>query len=386
MANMMLFGLSRSPELNGRTVRVLGDGFPNEQGRIAVQIEVEPPRTILVQPQNLGRRAHSKLVELIFSSPDVISTVVDRLCLDAEHAARGWAHVRMLPLHENPMHLGDLEAAALVCKSFATVVHGSDEFWKRLCHARWRTKFGFRARWDRALAHTEPLRWRRAFQNEESARNQTCITEEELHALTFDFRFWIGAHGDDGVVRTGLRRSVSTYVRLRPLPTSEQSISLHQLREINALSLQSARSQFELAARAPDSAAPSESDWCQGAVLGHPNGDAPLMRWFMLRGRVLQWGYYPHLWPEGRVEALASWGWQISNPNVCLRAIDDPDVHEDTKAASPHEEYPADGHSMRHANFDDLISTLDKVRLLDGRRVELPRSYIDNDDNWAHLR
>jgi len=49
---MMLFGLSRSPELNGRTVRVLGDGFPNEQGRIAVQIEVEPPRTILVQPQN----------------------------------------------------------------------------------------------------------------------------------------------------------------------------------------------------------------------------------------------------------------------------------------------------------------------------------------------
>lgn len=105
----------------------------------------------------------------------------------------------------------------------------------------------------------------------------------------------------------------------------------------------------------------------------------------MLRGRVLQWGYYPHLWPEGRVEALASWGWQISNPNVCLRAIDDPDVHEDTKAACPHEEYPADGHSMRHANFDDLISTLDKVRLLDGRLVELPRSYIDNDDNWAHV-
>lgn len=104
------------------------------------------------------------------------------------------------------MHLGDLEAAALVCKSFATVVHGSNEFWKRLCHARWRSKFGFRARWDCALAHTEPLRWRRAFQNEELARNQTCITEEELHALTFDFRFWIGAHGDDGVVLTGLRR------------------------------------------------------------------------------------------------------------------------------------------------------------------------------------
>lgn len=135
--DMMLFGLSRSPELNGRTVRVLGDGFPNEQGRIAVQIEDEPPRTILVQPQNLGHRAHSKLVELIFSSPDVISTVVDRLCLDAEHAARG---------STGDMHLGDLEAAALVCKSFATVVHGSDEFWKLLCNARWRMKFGFRAR------------------------------------------------------------------------------------------------------------------------------------------------------------------------------------------------------------------------------------------------
>ncbi len=36
----------------------------------------------------------------------------------------------------------------------------------------------------------------------------------------------------------------------------------------------------------------------------------------------IQWGFVPNLWPRGMVERLNNWGWQISNSNVVLRAID----------------------------------------------------------------
>lgn len=37
---------------------------------------------------------------------------------------------------------------------------------------------------------------------------------------------------------------------------------------------------------------------------------------------AIQWGVSPNLWPMGMVTRLENWGWQISNPNVVLRAID----------------------------------------------------------------
>jgi hypothetical protein len=40
-----------------------------------------------------------------------------------------------------------------------------------------------------------------------------------------------------------------------------------------------------------------------------------------LSGKI-QWGFVPNLWPQGTVERLDNWGWQIHNPNVVLRSID----------------------------------------------------------------
>ena len=36
----------------------------------------------------------------------------------------------------------------------------------------------------------------------------------------------------------------------------------------------------------------------------------------------IQWGFVPNLWPRGTVQRLDNWGWQIHNPNVVLRSID----------------------------------------------------------------
>ena len=389
----MLFGLIARPELNGRAVHALRGGAQNEQGRIAVElIPLHPSEdtvTILVRPQNLGWRASVQQLEHIFSSKDVVSAIASVLCRHAELAAPEWAGVRRLPLHENPMHLGDLESAALACKTFAEVIHGSDEFWRRLCLARWRTKFGFRRRWQHAVASTPPLRWRVALQLEEERQMRSYIEPEELHLLTFDFRFWVGAVGTDGVLDTGLRRSISARVRLQALPPSEGRVANEELERMNVLNLQLVKQRLDYA---PPLLAHSLT---QGAVLGHPNGDAPRIRWFMLNGRVIQWGYFPELWPVGKVEPLASWGWQIANPNVCMRAVDEWPLDMNgvvTSAEAPSGMpggavgsacgYNVQGEASRaalerEANFDDLLATLRVVRRQDGLRMRLPQKYVD---------
>jgi hypothetical protein len=40
-----------------------------------------------------------------------------------------------------------------------------------------------------------------------------------------------------------------------------------------------------------------------------------------LTGKI-QWGFGPNLWPQGTVQQLDNWQWQIHNPNVVLRSID----------------------------------------------------------------
>ncbi len=42
---------------------------------------------------------------------------------------------------------------------------------------------------------------------------------------------------------------------------------------------------------------------------------------------TIQWGIVPNLWPIGKVKRLDNWGWQISNVNVVLRAIDPSPTH-----------------------------------------------------------
>ena len=38
---------------------------------------------------------------------------------------------------------------------------------------------------------------------------------------------------------------------------------------------------------------------------------------------IVQWGFIPNLWPQGNIQRLDNWGWQIQNPNMILRSIDD---------------------------------------------------------------
>ena len=147
--------------------------------------------------------------------------------------------------------------------------------------------------------------WRARYREEEQDAKRQAITCDELSRLRFDFRFWLqhppSPHGQDMIYDSGLRRSVSRRVRLVPSPTW---CPLWQ----------------------PDpeeEGEESEPLAGSGCVLGHPNGDEPLIAWYLDGdGRGIQWGYSPQLWPKGEVRRLPSWGWEIRNPNVVLRAID----------------------------------------------------------------
>ena len=77
----------------------------------------------------------------------------------------------------------------------------------------------------------------------------------------------------------------------------------------------------------------------------------------------IQWGFVPSLWPEGTVERLDNWGWQIHNMNVVMRSIDN---------------MSGDDHGDNNVMWKDLIDSLDEVDLSrDPRLVAiLPRPWI----------
>ncbi len=237
-------------------------------------------------------------------------------------------------LHDDDVlsHVACLARSTRVSKAFS-IAASSDNLWREICNGRWQTKWGYEERWQQALLEVEPGGWRRRFVQAELDGTRGAITAEEVSSLMWDFRFWRGPqpqqHGE--LFRSGVRTSSSTGLRFEP-----RSATLRQ-----------------------------------GAVTGHPSGRGDL-EWFLNEdGLSIQWGATPNLFPRARVFRLPSWGWELQNPNVVLRATV-PSV-----AALARGLPTGDWSDM----IDSIIQRKGLVVFEDGAcqcRMELPRAYLQN--------
>jgi len=88
--------------------------------------------------------------------------------------------------------------------------------WKQLCQRRWREKWGYKQRWERALENfnTQPDEhyWMNTYNNEEEDAKRTYLTRDELCNLTFDWRDWFKQTPQNGLLSTGVGLSLLTVV------------------------------------------------------------------------------------------------------------------------------------------------------------------------------
>eukprot|EP00579_Thalassiosira_antarctica_P024936 CAMPEP_0202013300 /NCGR_PEP_ID=MMETSP0905-20130828/25756_1 /ASSEMBLY_ACC=CAM_ASM_000554 /TAXON_ID=420261 /ORGANISM="Thalassiosira antarctica, Strain CCMP982" /LENGTH=337 /DNA_ID=CAMNT_0048572799 /DNA_START=11 /DNA_END=1024 /DNA_ORIENTATION=- len=284
-----------------------------------------------------------------------------------------------------------LFSLSLVSKNFHQASL-SDQLWREICYTRWKGKWGFHLRWKNALkdhfysleqektkqpSQDEPKPannfWKSRYFFEEQDATRNLILAEELETLVFDFRFWIGQPTViDGriVVKSGLLESASSEVRFsKPTQVCERS----EEEDISG-AMWSAR----------------------GCLTGHPCKE-PGIEWFLdeLSG-IVQWGFVPNLWPQGSVQRVDNWGWQIQNPNVVLRSIDPSPSPAIISEVSEWDETKLDeierecskNHGKivtRHHLWKDLLDTLENIPLrntpsVDGFRVtaEIPRAFIEH--------
>lgn len=110
---------------------------------------------------------------------------------------------------------------------------------------------------------------------------------------------------------------------------------------------------------------------------------------------ALQWGFLPNLWPQGNVQRLDNWGWQIQNPNVVLRSIDVPPTVIKKSNESEWDEtklYEIESECSRNLGkvdvnrhlWRDLLETLENVPLRSAPYVngypvtaDIPRLFIE---------
>ena len=203
-----------------------------------------------------------------------------------------------------------LDKVSKVSKVFHSAAMNSEKVWKETCRQRWSSKWGFTQRWKTAQEQAERFAqdpsnkgkcfWKNKYRWEEADAKRETITAEELSNLTFDYRFWVDwidiPTDEQGVRRSGLRHPASITYQFGAAGT---------LPNVPQANLQQ---------QAP----------ARGRVVNHPSGNDDL-EWFLdADGRGLQWGQPPmFLWPKARIKRLDTWGWEVHNPNVCLRAVDD---------------------------------------------------------------
>lgn len=88
--------------------------------------------------------------------------------------------------------------------------------WKQLCQRRWKEKWGFKMRWERALENfilqPDEHYWMNVYNNEEEDAKRTYLTRDELSKLTFNWRSWFTPRPQNGLLLTGLRRSLLNVV------------------------------------------------------------------------------------------------------------------------------------------------------------------------------
>jgi hypothetical protein len=201
--------------------------------------------------------------------------------------------------------------ADCVSKSFASAVMDSPQIWQEACRYRWSQKWGYLERLQRAKKADAAAPfgghgnfWRNRYLWQEADARRDKITADELCQLVFDFRFWLTDEwGQESVLHTGLAWSASTNFSFqRQLDNQEGFFPYFHW---------------------------SGSE--HGILQGHPSGQSDL-EWFLDEdGRGIQWGRLPHLWPKGQIVRLQNWGWEVRNPNVCLRATDSNNISDDNE-------------------------------------------------------
>lgn len=179
------------------------------------------------------------------------------------------------------LQVADVGRAAAVCCGFARIA-ASDVLWEPLCKTRWCSKWGFTSRCARAAAARAA--WREMYHQEELDAGRNTISVAELQALVFDFRF-----------RLDVMHSASTSMRFGPPQWKDGDTNIPEGPGIVA----------------------------RGSVSGHPLNDDRITWVLSNDGRSLQWGVWPRYWPMGGVRRLPSWGWEVINPNVVMRALDE---------------------------------------------------------------
>jgi hypothetical protein len=260
--------------------------------------------------------------------------------------------------------LSEIRSHRLVSKQFHQALT-SDTVWRELCLQRWKEKWGFNKRWRTALHEYHEFKqtqnindvdsidvktyWMHKYQTEEIDATRQCITGVELKELVFDFRFWIGQPTvTDGriIIRSGLVESAASQLQFKSIDDAETN------------------------------------EWwsAQGVITGHPIRTDDQIEWFLQEeSGVIQWGFVPNLWPEGRVRRLESWGWEIKNCNVVMRAIDT-ECTQNCKGA----DILTNVEEANNKLWKDLLDDLDNIPLRNNPMVngflvtaELPRSYLD---------
>lgn len=187
-----------------------------------------------------------------------------------------------------------------VSKSFQGATLDSSQVWRLTCRVRWSKKWGFADRWKRAerdsllcsSSQSPGKWWRDRFFLEEADSKRASITDvEELCSFVWDMRFWLTdfLENERNILQSGLRWSASSKFRFGSSPRGDNE---------------------------------QRHDGLSGIIRGHPSERTDL-EWFLDDdGKEIQWGRLPYLWPKAGLVRLENWGWEIRNPNVCLRAID----------------------------------------------------------------
>jgi hypothetical protein len=185
---------------------------------------------------------------------------------------------------------------ATVSHSFHAAVLDSNQVWKEACHHRWKKKWGFVDRWEMVERESQSSGtwWRDRYWWQEEDAKRNAITADELRGLTWDMRFWLSPFAEVvSVLDSGLRCTASQVVQFVDDTEADPRFTHHC--------------------------------WAgMGILKGHPSGRTDL-EWFLDEGgQGLQWGKLPRLFPKAIVVRLETWGWELRNSNVCLRAMEDP--------------------------------------------------------------
>ena len=101
-----------------------------------------------------------------------------------------------------------------ICTALPIVENAAKQnvVWKQLCQRRWKDKWGYKMRWERALENftlqPDEHYWMNVYNNEEEDAKRNYLTRDELCNLTFDWRDWFDMSPEKGLLSTGLRRSL----------------------------------------------------------------------------------------------------------------------------------------------------------------------------------